>query len=113
MFGIFLKPVTHRLLSEIGGKRRSLTFVQRLPPGLLGCLNQQTSVSRQTVHFRARAGLFEDNLSEALLVPQSDCGLALSPLLEVDAVIRLNLTVDQWRNPDCRLHINPTVPVCL
>lgn len=66
-----------------------------------------------SVHFRARAGLFEDNPSETLFVLQSDCGLTLSPLLEVDAVIRIILYVDHRSNPDCRLHINLNVSVCM
>lgn len=53
------------------------------------------------------------NLSATLLILQSNCGLARSPLLEVDAVIRVVLTLDHWSAPDYRLHINLTVSVCI
>lgn len=93
--------------------------VRNIPTAIISTFSQSVWViqpatfGQQTnsVHFRAGTGLFEGNLSETLLILQSDCGLAPSPLLEVDAVIRLVLTVDHWSNPDCRLHINLTVSV--
>lgn len=111
----FLKSLTHP--APLRNRREKEEFNLCSPfyvPGLFWVF-EPTALSEQTKLFTLgpERACFEDNLSEALLVLQSDCGLALSPLLEVDAVIRLNLTVDQWSNPDCRLHINPTVPVRL